>query len=118
MHQHCGRRQPGAMCLPMRRPWHGQFVVSLQASSDLGWLFHMPNVDSSICCPISFSSCCAAGRGIVLSSGAQSAFELRGPPDVINLATLFGMNHHQAKVGVQYAFQAHESELLCSSRFL
>lgn len=40
------------------------------------------------------------GRGIVLSSGARSAFELRGPPDVANLATLFGLNQRQAKVAL------------------
>lgn len=33
----------------------------------------------------------------MLSSGARSAFELRGPPDVANLATLFGLSQRQAK---------------------
>ena len=34
----------------------------------------------------------------MLSSGARSAFELRGPPDAANLATLFGLSQRQAKV--------------------
>lgn len=38
------------------------------------------------------------GQGIILSSGARSAFELRGPYDVINLATLMGLSEQQAKV--------------------
>ena len=36
------------------------------------------------------------GRGIVLSSGARSYMELRGPLDVANLATLFGLTQEQA----------------------
>ena len=38
------------------------------------------------------------GKGIILSSGARAAFELRGPYDVINLGTLMGLTQEQAKV--------------------
>lgn len=47
----------------------------------------------------------AAGRGIVLSSGARSAFELRGPADVANLATLFGLNQRQAKANFEHLLE-------------
>ncbi len=40
------------------------------------------------------------GKGIVVSSSARSAFELRGPYDVINMATLFGLSEQDAKVSV------------------
>lgn len=36
------------------------------------------------------------GRGIVVSSGARSYTELRGPLDVANLASLFGLTQQQA----------------------
>ena len=35
------------------------------------------------------------GRSIVLSSGARSAMELRGPYDVVNLGTAFGLTRQQ-----------------------
>ena len=38
------------------------------------------------------------GKGIIISSGAKDAFELRGPHDVINIAVMFGLNKQQAKV--------------------
>ena len=38
------------------------------------------------------------GKGIIISSGARSAFELRGPYDAINMATLFGLSEQDAKV--------------------
>lgn len=38
------------------------------------------------------------GKGIIVSSGARSVWEMRAPHDVINLATLFGLNQQQAKV--------------------
>ena len=38
------------------------------------------------------------GRNIIISSGARTAFELRGPYDVINLSTLFGLPESHAKV--------------------
>lgn len=38
------------------------------------------------------------GKGIIISSGARSAFELRGPYDIINMATLFGLSEQDAKV--------------------
>ena len=38
------------------------------------------------------------GKGIIISSGARSAFELRGPYDVINMATLFGLSEQDAEV--------------------
>lgn len=47
--------------------------------------------------------CCAAlvravrGQGIILSSGARAAFELRGPYDAVNLATLLGLRGDQAQ---------------------
>lgn len=47
--------------------------------------------------------CCAAlvravrGQGIILSSGALAAFELRGPYDAVNLATLLGLRGDQAQ---------------------
>lgn len=40
------------------------------------------------------------GKGVIISSGARSAFELRGPYDVINLATLFGLSEQDAKAAV------------------
>ena len=41
------------------------------------------------------------GKGIVISSGARAAYDLRGPADVANLATLFGINQKHAKVRTQ-----------------
>ena len=38
------------------------------------------------------------GRAVVLASGAQAAFQLRGPADAANLASLIGLNSKQAKV--------------------
>ncbi|KAL4420717.1 hypothetical protein ABPG75_010373 [Micractinium tetrahymenae] len=43
------------------------------------------------------------GRGLVLSSGARSYMELRGPLDVINLATLLGLTPQQAAAAVSSA---------------
>lgn len=40
------------------------------------------------------------GRGIVLSSAASTAMELRGPYDVANLGPLLGLTQEAAKVGV------------------
>ena len=40
------------------------------------------------------------GAGVILSSGAQRAFELRGPYDVANLGTLFGLSLAGAKAAV------------------
>ncbi|DBA80031.1 TPA: hypothetical protein ACH3X2_007528 [Trebouxia sp. C0005] len=40
------------------------------------------------------------GKGIVVSSSARSAFELRGPYDVINMATLFGLSEHDSKAAL------------------
>ncbi|KAI8925613.1 RNase P subunit p30-domain-containing protein [Entophlyctis helioformis] len=40
------------------------------------------------------------GKHIVLSSAAAHAIELRGPFDVMNLATIFGMNMAQAKAAM------------------
>ncbi len=40
------------------------------------------------------------GRGVVLSSGARQAMELRGPNDVINMGTLFGLSVEFAKAAV------------------
>lgn len=40
------------------------------------------------------------GRGIILSSGARQAMEVRGPNDVANLATLFGLSLEVAKAAV------------------
>lgn len=37
------------------------------------------------------------GKGVILSSGARQAFELRGPYDVANLGTLFGLTQINAK---------------------
>ena len=37
------------------------------------------------------------GRGLLLSSGAVRAFELRGPHEVANLGTLFGLTQAAAK---------------------
>ena len=39
------------------------------------------------------------GRGIVLSSGARVAMELRGPYDVINIGTTFGLTQQQVCAG-------------------
>lgn len=38
------------------------------------------------------------GQGIIVSSGARTAFELRGPCDAVNLATLLGLRDDQAQV--------------------
>ena len=38
------------------------------------------------------------GRGIIISSGAKEPFAQRGPADVANMATFFGLNQKQAKV--------------------
>ena len=52
---------------------------------------------------LSWSHCCAAlvravrGQGVILSSGARAAFELRGPYDAVNLATLLGLRGDQAQ---------------------
>ncbi|KAI7836047.1 hypothetical protein COHA_010078 [Chlorella ohadii] len=43
------------------------------------------------------------GRSLVVSSGARSYMELRGPLDVINLATLFGLTQQQATAAVTSA---------------
>lgn len=43
------------------------------------------------------------GRGVVVSSGARSYMELRGPLDVANLATLFGLTPQQAAAAVSSA---------------
>ncbi len=40
------------------------------------------------------------GRGIILSSGARTAIELRGPYDVVNLATFLGLSEAQAHAAV------------------
>ncbi|BFZ01329.1 hypothetical protein BsWGS_04368 [Bradybaena similaris] len=37
------------------------------------------------------------GKNIILSSGSQQPIDLRSPYDVINLASLFGLSHSQAK---------------------
>jgi ribonuclease P/MRP protein subunit RPP1 len=42
----------------------------------------------------------AWGRGVVLSSGARQAMELRGPNDVINMGTLFGLSVEFAKAAI------------------
>ncbi len=39
------------------------------------------------------------GRGIVISSGARVAMELRGPFDVINIGTTFGLTQQQVCAG-------------------
>lgn len=43
------------------------------------------------------------GRGLVVSSGARSYMELRGPQDAANLATLFGLTPQQALAAVTSA---------------
>lgn len=40
------------------------------------------------------------GRNIIISSSARSAMELRGPHDVINLATMFGLSQQQAQQAI------------------
>lgn len=40
------------------------------------------------------------GKGIVVSSGARSVWEMRAPHDVMNLSMLFGLTQQQAKVWV------------------
>ena len=44
-------------------------------------------------------------KGIIISSGARSAFELRGPYDVINMAMLFGLSEKDAQVCLQLHLQ-------------
>lgn len=46
------------------------------------------------------------GAGVILSSGAQRAFELRGPYDVANLGTLFGLSLAAAKAAVSTRTEA------------
>lgn len=43
------------------------------------------------------------GRGLVLSSGARSIWELRGPLDVANLGTLLGLTPQQAQAALTTA---------------
>ena len=38
------------------------------------------------------------GRCIIIASCAQASYQLRGPADIANLASLFGLNAKQAKV--------------------
>lgn len=40
------------------------------------------------------------GHGIVIGSGASEVMELRGPNDVANMATLFGLSVEVAKLAV------------------
>lgn len=40
------------------------------------------------------------GRGIIVSSGARQAMELRGPNDVTNMATLFGLSVEVSKAAI------------------
>jgi len=40
------------------------------------------------------------GKGIIISSGARTAIELRGPYDAVNLATFLGLSEAQAYAGV------------------
>ena len=40
------------------------------------------------------------GRNIIISSGAEAAFDLRGPYDIINIASLLGLNPADAKASV------------------
>eukprot|EP00850_Spirogloea_muscicola_P003140 SM000012S25402 [mRNA] locus=s12:922924:925913:+ [translate_table: standard] len=40
------------------------------------------------------------GKNLVITSGAQQAFEMRGPYDVANMATLFGMSVASAKAAL------------------
>ena len=40
------------------------------------------------------------GKGIIIASGAKAPYDLRGPTDVANLATLFGLNQKHAKVAL------------------
>ena len=55
------------------------------------------------------------GKGIVVSSSARSAFELRGPYDVINMATLFGLSEQNAKVSMLSLLGAYGlGTMLCS----
>ncbi|KAJ1566145.1 Ribonuclease P protein subunit p30, partial [Cladochytrium tenue] len=39
----------------------------------------------------------SGGKNIIITSQAQRAMDLRGPYDIVNLATLFGLSHDQAK---------------------
>jgi ribonuclease P/MRP protein subunit RPP1 len=45
----------------------------------------------------------ARGRGLVLSSGARAALELRGPLDVANLGSLLGLSQQQALAAITSA---------------
>ncbi len=49
------------------------------------------------------------GRGIIIASGAHAAFQLRGPADIANLASLFGLNGKQAKVCIDHCSDVHQS---------
>lgn len=40
------------------------------------------------------------GHGLIVSSGARQAMELRGPNDVINMATLFGLSFEVSKAAI------------------
>ena len=40
---------------------------------------------------------CTRGKGIVISSGTRSALDLRSPPDVVNIGTLFNLKEKQAR---------------------
>ena len=56
------------------------------------------------------------GKGIILSSGARQAFELRGPYDVANLGMLFGLTETNAKASLfkaLAALRAHQQLVRC-----
>mmetsp|Transcript_28527 Transcript_28527/g.90917 ORF Transcript_28527/g.90917 Transcript_28527/m.90917 type:complete len:131 (-) Transcript_28527:98-490(-) len=46
------------------------------------------------------------GRGVIISSGARSPMELRGPYDVLNLGTLFGLTSKAAKDAITSSCRA------------
>mmetsp|Transcript_19647 Transcript_19647/g.54586 ORF Transcript_19647/g.54586 Transcript_19647/m.54586 type:complete len:273 (-) Transcript_19647:148-966(-) len=41
-----------------------------------------------------------SGRSIIVSSNARAAFEMRGPYDVVNMASLMGLKQQQAKEAI------------------
>jgi ribonuclease P/MRP protein subunit RPP1 len=98
-------------------------LISLDLSQRLPFLLKFPTVSSAITRGVRFEICyspitgssdakrnliagattlirATRGRGIILSSEAKSAFGLRGPHDVMNLAQIWGLEQAKGKEGL------------------
>ena len=96
---------PGAplpCCQPLAAYWQSahslQVLVAPTLRDELGRRFAFANAAAL--------TRGTRGKGIILSSGARQAFELRGPYDVANLGTLFGLTETHAKASLFKALAA------------